>query len=68
MRVPFDRDKEKEKIRWKAFFEQRGRSTMTEEPHTEIGCAKQAWPNALLAVGDDPARILVKPRKTIVGH
>ena len=52
----FDRDKEKEKIRWKAFFEQRGRSAMAEELHTEIKRAKQAWLNALQAVGDDPTR------------
>ena len=40
----FDRDK--------AFFEQRGRSAMAEELHTEIRRAKQAWLNALQAVGD----------------
>jgi hypothetical protein len=53
---PFDRDKEKEKIRWKAFFEQRGRSAMAEELHTEIRRAKQAWLNVLQAVSDDPTK------------
>ena len=43
----FDRDKEEEKIWWKAFSEQRGRSAMAEELHTEIKRAKQAWLNAL---------------------
>ena len=43
----FDRDKEKEKIRWNPFFEQRGRSAMAEELHAEIRRAKQAWLNAL---------------------
>jgi len=43
----FDRGNEKEKIRWKALFEQRGRSAMAEELHTEIRCTKQAWPDAL---------------------
>ena len=52
----FDRDKEKEKIRWKAFFEQQGRSAMAEELHTEIRRAKQAWLDALQAVGDDPTK------------
>ena len=53
---PFDRDKGKGKVRWMAFFEQRGRSTMAEELHTEIGHAKHAWPNALQAGGDGPTK------------
>ena len=52
----FDRDMEKEKIWWKAFFEQRGRSAMAEEPHAETRRAKQAWLNALQAVGNDPTK------------
>jgi hypothetical protein len=38
----FDRDKEKEKIRWKTFSEQRGRSAMAGELHTETKRAKKA--------------------------
>ena len=52
----FDRDKEKEIIQWKDFFVQRGWSTMAEEPHTKFRCAKQAWVNALQAIGDDQTK------------
>ena len=52
----FDRDKEKEKMRWKLFFEQRGQSNMATELHSEIARAKLAWMDALQALGEDPSR------------
>ena len=52
---PYDRDKAKGEMWWKAFFEQRCRGIITEEPHEGLGCAKQMWLGALEAIGGDPS-------------
>ena len=43
-------------MRSKAAFDQRGRRTVAGELHTKIGRVKGAWPNALRALMDDPAK------------